>query len=373
MISNRLHLIWAWLRAHWLFSVVVIAPTLLSTIYFGLIASDVYISESHFIVSSPESSMPTGGITELLMGAGLSHGHSDSFQVRDYVLSRDALHELTRKLKIENIFGRPETSIIDRYPGLIYDRSFEELYKYYGKHVSVDADPISSISVLSVRAYTAEDARAIDAELLDMAERFVNTLNDRSRQDLIQFADNEVRIASEKAKDAAVALLVYRSHQTVYEPNKQAALQLEEVAKIHQQLISTEAEVAEIRKLSPDNPQIGALESAADLLRKMIVEETGKVTSPSGSFSARAPAFERLQLDVEFADKQLGMALAELESARAEAQKKQIYLERVTQPSVQDKSMEPHRIRAIFTAFVVSLLVWGVASILIASVREHAD
>jgi len=363
----------AWLRGHLLFSVVVLVPTLCSVIYFGLIASDIYLSESHFIISNSQSAMPTGGIESLLMGAGMSQGHGDSSEVRDYIVSRDALRELATKVNIKEIFGRPEASFIDRYPNLFYDRSFEELYKYYSRHVGVEPDPVSSISVLSVRAFNAEDARKINLALLDMSERLVNTLNDRSREDTIRFSDNEVKIASDKAKDAAVALLTYRNNQAVFEPNKEAALQLEGIAKLHAQLIASEAEIAEVRKLSPDNPQITGLESGAELLRKTIAEETGRVTSPKGSFSVRAADFERLQLDVEFADKQLGMALAELESARADAQKKQIYLERLTQPSVQDKSMEPRRIRSILTVFIVSLLAWGIAVILIATVREHGE
>jgi capsular polysaccharide transport system permease protein len=362
----------AWIRAHLLFVICVVVPTLCAILYFGLIASDVYVSESRFIVSNSQSSMPSGGIESLLMGGG-SHGHGDSYEVRDYILSRDALRELKNKLKIDEVYARPGTSFIDRYPGLIYDHSFEELYKYYGRHVELEMDPSSSIVILTVRAFSADDARRINSELLDMSERLVNTLNVRSRQDLIGFAEGEVKVASERDKDAAVALFTYRSNQTVFEPNKQAALQLETVGKIHQELLSTEAQIAEIRKLSPDNPQLSGLESSAEMLRKTITAETGKVTSPSGSFSAHAPAYQRLELDVEVADKQLAGAIAALESARADAQKKQIYLERLTEPSVQDKSMEPRRIRSIFTAFIVSLLVWGIAGILVASIREHAE
>jgi capsular polysaccharide transport system permease protein len=366
-------MIWSWIRGHLLFVVVVGIPTLGATIYFGLIASDVYISESRIVVSSSQGSAPSGGIASLIMGGSGSNTHTDSYEIRDYILSRDALKELTARLKIEHIFGRPETSFIDRYPGLIYDKSFEELFRYYGKHVEVELDSLSSIAILTVRAYTAEDARKINLELLDMSERLVNALNDRSRRDTIGYAQHEVDIASEKAKEAAVTLFAYRSNQTVFEPNKQATQQLEIVGKIRQELLSTEQEIGQLKKLSPDNPQIDSLESTAELLRKTIASETNRVTSPSGSFSARAPVFERLELDVEFADKQLSEALGALETARAEAQRQQVYLERLTQPSVQDKSMEPKRIRSIIVTFIISLLAWGVAGILIASVREHAD
>jgi capsular polysaccharide transport system permease protein len=138
-------------------------------------------------------------------------------------------------------------------------------------------------------------------------------------------------------------------------------------------LVSTETELVQLKKLSPDNPQIGALTSRATALRDAITSEASKVTGAHGSFSARAPNFERLALDVEFADKQLGVALAELESARAEALQKQLYLETLVQPNLPDKAMEPKRFRSMFTVLIISLVGWAVASILIASVREHAD
>ena len=38
-----------------------------------------------------------------------------------------------------------------------------------------------------------------------------------------------------------------------------------------------------------------------------------------------------------------------------------------------DKAMQPKRIRSMFTFLIISLVGWAIASILIASVREHAD
>jgi capsular polysaccharide transport system permease protein len=364
----------AWLRKHWLFVLIVVLPTVGAILYYGLIASDVYVSESRFLVRSPQHQSPNGLVGELLQGTGLTpHSQDDTYSVRDYILSRDALGELDKTLNIRKSFSNTEIDLLDRFPGLSWNRSFEKLYLYYGKHVGVDYDPISSISVLTVRAFTAADAYRINRSLLDMSERLVNALNDRSRRDLISFADNEVKIASDKAKDASLALLNYRANQAVFEPDKQATLQLEGVAKIEQELVSTEAELSQLKRLSPDNPQIRALETRADSLRAAISTEASKVTSARGSFSARAPSFERLALDVEFADKQLGIALAELESARAEALQKQLYLETLVKPNLPDKAMEPKRFRSMITVFIISVVGWAVATILIASVREHAD
>jgi capsular polysaccharide transport system permease protein len=159
----------------------------------------------------------------------------------------------------------------------------------------------------------------------------------------------------------------------VFEPDKQAAIQLEGVAKIESELVTTEAQIAQLKNLSPDNPQIIGLDGRADTLRAALKSEAAKVTSGNGSLSARAPTFERLALESTFADRQLGSALAALETARSEAARQQLYLERLVQPSLPDKAMEPRRVRGMFTVLLVGLIGWGVVSLLAASIREHVD
>jgi capsular polysaccharide transport system permease protein len=363
-----------WLRRNLLLVLLVAVPTCAASIYYGLIASDVYVSESRFLLRSPQHPEQSGVLSELLGGGGGGGAsRDDTYAVHDYIMSRDALRELEQGLAIRKAFSNKYADVFNRFPGLTDGRSFEEFYRYYGKHIGIDYDSSSSISILTVSAFTAQDANKINSQLLEMSERLVNTLNDRARQDLIRFADDEVKIASDKAKDASLALLSYRSSQSVFAPDQQAALQLAGVAKLQEELVGTEADLAQLAKLSPNNPQIAALESRAETLRKAIASEAAKVTSARGSLSARAPDFERLTLELGFADKQLGIALAELETARTEARQKQLYLVRLVQPSLPDKAMQPRRIRSIFTVFVLGLFGWGVVRLLIASIREHMD
>jgi capsular polysaccharide transport system permease protein len=317
--------------------------------------------------------MQGGLMGEILQSSGITHSQDDSYSVHDYILSRDALRELDAKIGIRKAFASKQVDALNRFPGLSRDQSFEELYRYYGKHVGVEYDSATSISTLTVHAFTAQDAQRINDLLLQMSERLVNTLNERSRQDLIRYAEDEVKLAADKATAAAVALFEYRSQHEVFEPDKQAALQLEGVAKIQEELVTTEAQLAQVQKLSPNNPQISGLESRADTLRHAIGTESAKVTSANGSFSARAPNFERLTIESAFSDKQLGVALAGLEAARSEALRQQLYLERLVQPDLPDKAMEPRRIRSVITVFLAGLIAWGIASLLIAAIREHSN
>jgi capsular polysaccharide transport system permease protein len=350
----------------------VIIPTILAIIYYGLIASDVYISESRFVVRSPQRQTQTG-LNALLAGTGFSRSQDDTYSVHDFVLSRDALKELDEKVSIRKLFSSKDADLINRFPGLDWDDSFESFYRYYKKRVGVDYDTVSSITTLNVHAFAAEDAKRINELLLNMGERLVNNLNDRSRQDLIKFATQEVTVAETKAKTAALALSSFRTTQSVFDPDRQSAIQLQGVAKLQEELLATEAQLNQIKRVSPNNPQVASLASRVASLRNTIAAETSKVAGGGASLTSKSANFERLVLDKSFADKQLASALTSLETARSEAERKQLYLERLVQPNLPDKALEPRRVRSIFTVFAVGLIAWGLISLLVASVKEHTE
>jgi capsular polysaccharide transport system permease protein len=355
-----------------IFLVSVALPTLLAAIYFGLVASDAFISESRFVVRSPQRTAQTG-LGALLSSTGFARAQDDTYSVHDYVLSRDALGELDEALKVRRLYSQGDIDVFNRFPGVGWDDSFESLFEHYRRHVEVNYDTASSIMTLRVRAFSAEAARDINEKLLQMSERLLASLNDRSRKDLVDVAEREVRLAETRAKEAAVSLAAFRTKGTVYDPAAQSALQLQSVAHLQAELIAGEAQLAQVRRLAPNNPQVGALAVRVETLRKSIAAETAKVTGKESSLNAKAPVYDRLLLEKGFADRALATALTSLESARSEVARKHLYLERVVQPNLPDDAVEPRRLRAVITVFVVGLLFWGVVSLVVASVREHVD
>lgn len=360
------------LRKNRLFLLCVALPTAMAIVYFGLVASDVYISESRFVVRSPQKPS-VSGLGALLQGVGFSKAQDDSYTVHDYVLSRDALKEIDNKLGVAKAYSSSNVDVFNRFGALDFDNSFEALYKYYQKKVDVQQDTASSISTVTVRAYTAQDAFNINQKLLELSEGLVNRLNERGRQDLIRSAAAEVADAEQKSKAAATALSAYRNAKGVVDPERQATVQLQQVAKLQDELISTKTQLAQLKTFTPQNPQIQALELRARTLQNEMDMETNKVTGGDRSLANKAADFQRFALDREFADKQLASALASLESARNEAQRKQVYIERIVQPSLPDIAIEPKRMRSILATFVLGLVAWGILSMLLAGVREHQD
>lgn len=356
-----------------LFLLCVLLPTVLSVGYFGFIASDIYVSEARFVVRTPQRGQQPGLVGALLQGTGFQRAQDDSFTVHDFMTSRDALKALDDKLQVRAAFSSTALDMFSRFPQPWTEDSFESLFKYYSKQVAVNYDTSSSITTLQVRAFTAEDAYNINSMLLSMGESLVNQINDRGRLDLIKYASAEVAEAEAKAKTAAVALASYRNRRAVFDPDRQSALQLQQVTKLQDELIATKLQLAQLKSLSPANPQVPTLERRVRGLEGEMASEMAKVAGGGNSFTDKAGEFERLQLERTFADRQVASAMSNFETARAEARRKQLYLERIVQPNKPDHALEPRRLRAILATFLFGLIAWGALAMLSAGVREHRD
>lgn len=355
-----------------IFLLTVVVPTLLALLYFGAIASDVFVSESHFIVRSEQHQAPTG-LGALLQGTGFARAQDDTYSVVDFVSSRDAMREVDAKLNLRRAFSDPGIDPFNRFPGLDRDNSREALFKRYEKHVEITYDSTSSISVLRVRAFKAEDAARISELLLEMSERLVNDLNARSHRDLVETAQREVTAAEERSKAAALALSAFRADRQVFDPDRQGAAAIEATAKLREQLRLAQAQLAQVLQVSPNNPQVPSLRQQVLLLQQALATDANRLLGREGGLASQSPAFQRLGLEATFADRQLTLAMAALDTARGDAVRKQLYLERLVQPSVADQAIEPRRLRSILTVFVLGLVVWGILSLVVASIREHAD
>jgi capsular polysaccharide transport system permease protein len=361
------------LRKHRLMLFTTVIPTLLSVLYFGLVASDVYVSESRFVVRSPERQV-TSPLALMLKGAGFAKAQDDSYVVQDYILSRDALKALDERLKVKSAYSASGIDVFSRFAPLGLDDSFEAFHRYFQNKVDVQIDTASSITTLKAYGFSAEDAGRVNQTLLELSEDLVNRLNERGRQDMIRFASEDVAEAEKKAKAAALAVAEYRNRKGVMDPEKQSALPLQHVAKIQDELIAAKTQLAQVESVAPGNPQVPVLRQRIRLLEEEIKAKTQLVAGGGeGSLAGKAAEYQRLALDKEFADKMLASALSTLEQARQDAQRKQLYLERIVAPSLPDAATEPRRLRNIFVTFVVSLMLWGILALLIAGVREHNE
>ena len=355
-----------------LFSVCVLLPTALATLYFGLVASDVYVSESRFVVRTPERQTPTT-LGLVLKGAGFSRSAEDAHAVHDYILSRDAVRQLDEQLGIRARYARPEIDWFSRYGTLTSQKSFESFHRHYQRHVDLQLDTASSIGTLTVRAYSAEDAQAINQKLLNLSELLVNRLNERGRKDLVEAAQRDYNEAEQRAKRTALALADFRDKTRTLDPERQATLQLQQVASLQTELTHTKAQLAQLQSIGSQNPQIALLRAKIRSLESAISTEGLQVTGGAGALSGKARGYQALQLDNEFALKHLAAAMASLEQAKSDANRQQLYLETIATPNRPDAATEPKRLKGILATLLGGLMAWGILTILASTFRDHLD
>lgn len=352
------------------FILTVVLPVSIALLYFGVIASDVYTSEARFIVRTPEKQAPSG-LGMLLSSAGFSKSSDETAAVEEYIKSRDALAAVNENGLLSRAWTRPTVSVTNRFGSPFGGETREDLFSYYQGKVKVSRDSNSGVTTLIVRAFTPKDARAINRKLLELSENLVNQLSRRGRHDLINFAVADVNDAKAKSTQAALALSAYRNRAGVLDPERQATLQMQMVSKLQDELIASRTQLLQLRRLAPESPQIEALEVRVAGIANEINKEFGKVVGDEKSLAASAVRYQRLQLENQFADKQLASALVSLQDAQNEARRKQAYVERIAQPSLPDDASEPRRLRGVLATLVLGLVAYGVVRMLLAGMREH--
>src|SRR5260370_26303686 len=97
------------------------------------------------------------------------------------------------------------------------------------------------------------------------------------------------------------------------------------------------------------------------------------MTGDNGSLATALTEYERLDVQRVLAEKTLASAFTSLEAARLEAQRQQLFIETIAQPNLADYPLYPKRIASFATIAATCPLVYGIAWLLVAGVREHAS
>jgi len=351
-------------------ALVVGVPTLLALIYYGLIASPVYVSEASFLVRSASPQQPAG-VSSLLQGAGIVQGSADAYAVHDYVLSRDAMKRVDSKLPLRSVFGPSGADFLTRFPRPFEGRSNEHLFRAYHRFVSVGYDASSGVSTLTVRAFKAEDARKTAEELLQGGEDLVNQLNARAERDAIDHAQGEVLSAQIRVAEAENALTGFRSREKLIDPNRSSVANLELIGRLSEQLSSLRAERAGLAASAPQSPQLPGLDNRIQAYQSEINKEQARATGESDSLAPKIGRYEQLVLARDFAGRTLTSALGSLDEAQQESRRKRLYLQRISQPSLPDSALQPRRLRGVWLVLLTSLLAYGAIVLVLAGLREH--
>lgn len=360
-----------WLAISFLLGVAV--PTLLGIFYYGKVASDRYVSSAGFSIRGVEG----GGLD--MMGAftglaGSGSTTSESYIALNYLTSRDLIEELEKKVGFRSKFTGAEIDVLSR---LEPDMPIEEIVKYWESMITTSFDATSGIITYDVEAFSAEDAQVLASEVLENVQLLVNRLSETARKDTVSAAEAEVQRAEAKLRDILAQIREFRERNQTVNPAASAQIQAETLGALQSELIGIRAQLSSYGStVSENSPAKIALRRKAEALEAQIAALSEQVATAErgaagGALGGLLADYEALEVEKTFAQQAYASTLASLEQARADADRKQRYLAVYSYPAEPEHAIYPRRLLNMVMVAAIALCLWGIATLMTYSVRDH--
>jgi capsular polysaccharide transport system permease protein len=370
-------------------------PTLLAVLYYGLIASNRFVSDAWMVLSDQPGSSGGGSVSGLsaaggggssilsMVGLGGSSGSSSSNEqgiVTNYLGSMEAMEALDKKIGLRKMWSAGSIDLLSR---LSKNASKEDFYKYYGHHVTVISDPTDPVIQIEVDAFTAADAHLIAKTLVQLSQDKLNDAFLQMREDALTFARSEVKHAQQDLTQVNDKLRSFRNEHGEIDPTATAAAVGTVAGGLYQQLADTEANLrATLSYAREDSAIVKTLQSRVVALKKQIVASRNLLASSAGNKTAGAladkpyaellAAYQDLLLDQTFAQDAYTSAMAFLNTSRAALQHQHSYLIDFLAPTRAQDATLPHSTRNVVLVLIAGFIVWLTGSLILAALREHS-
>ncbi|MBI1980730.1 MAG: hypothetical protein HYS63_04090 [Methylocystis sp.] len=354
------------------FAACVVAPFLVASIYWGLIASKQYVTETKFALRAGEASsldLLSGGA----IGSQASRQMQDAQVLVNFIRSRGMVEALDKKIGLRAMFSRPG---VDYFSSFDPDDPIEELEKYWKRRVDASIDLMSNIISVNVRAFTPSDSLAISQNIAELSERVVNELSTRSRRDALAQARTELTRAEAQLKNSTGAMRDARNAEGVLDAPAAAEAINKIINTLRLELSHTEEDLAlHGDSESLDSPQARLLTARVQSLKSQIDDYSTQIASggekAAGSLAQRAGVLSRHQVELNLAQQRYALAVAAFENARVDLETQRAYLISFLRPTLAEKSLYPRR--WIEWAIIVAPATIGWLALLAVAflVRDH--
>jgi capsular polysaccharide transport system permease protein len=354
------------------FVLVVALPVTLAVIYYFLVAADQYAAEFRFALRSAEP------VRELPGGPWPSDGAaapvvSDSYIVVQYIRSRALVDDLGAQFDLRQIFA---TDRADWPARLHLPVSVEALVEYWKGQADAFFDATDGTIVVRVRAFARDDALRLAQGVRAAAERLVNRLSQRARENALRDAKDEVARSESRLQAALARLRNFRDRQGLIDPNQAANSSQALADRVRDALVKARTQLTTLQQyMRADAPPVKLLETRIAALEEQERAIASGVTATAGT---RSPAlsgvmgrFEELESERHFAESAYQRALEALDRSRQNAERQQVYIADFVPPLLPEEALYPRRVRALGIVFLVAFAIWAIGGLTVRSVRDH--
>jgi capsular polysaccharide transport system permease protein len=331
-----------------LFVLCFLLPSLAGAAYYGLIASDRYVTEARFALrpaiggvekASPDSVGTNEGTPKMMVA-------QDSLITANYIESRPMVEAIEAVMPVREMFSRDSIDWFSRFDP---EKPIEKFLKYWNKRVHVKIESGSGILSLAVNTFDPAESLALTQAILAESERMVNALSTRARNDALAESVRELKLAGERMSNIRIAVAALRNKDGVLDAQKTNESNLKVIAELTTARVNLAVQLAlGQRDLGPESRRIQDLksqirdldENIAKIQRQSASQDPEQIRVLADSLTR----FEAFDNDRKDAEKYYAKVLAAHERARIIADRQVEFFTMVVQPVMAQSSQEPRRV-----------------------------
>lgn len=348
----------------------VVACFTIAVLYFGVIASDRYVSRAQIVIKQADQikMLPD---TLSMLGIGGSN-HEDVLLIQDYLNSPDLIAKLDKELGLKAHYQSHKVDYFSRLSGNV---SQEEFVKYYQDHLALRLDEFSGVLTIEFQAFDPTFGQQVVSLMLKESEVFINKLGHQVALEQLAFVEKEVDRAYQRVQNEKAKVLDFQNKHNLISPESTSSARLSVVSQIEGELASQQAQLKQLQSYMKDTaPAVISVKARVVALTEQLAQEKARLTGTDQDAMNEVTArYMDVQTQATLAADLYKSGLISLEQARVEAYRKLKHLLVVSQPSLAQEAEYPRRLYNLATIGVLLCLMYGLIVMGLATLREHQD
>lgn len=358
------------------FVIFVLAPTGAAYWYMTERATPQYASITAFSVRKEE----TGSPTEIFSAFGLSGtSTNDTDILYDFLTSQEIVSSIRTYRDLEGIWAGPGTDWETGDPVFAMPKGggIEDQISYWNRMVDVAYDTAASILEVKVLAFDPEDAQMIAGDIMNESSKIINTLSSVANIDVLQYAQEDLDSAEKELRVAREELTRFRNRYQIASIASDIALTTGPLNALTQQLVEAKIDYGLLARATIEtDPRMVHMNTRIQVIQEQIAVERAKlgagVDGDEGTvLSNRIAEFERLNINLEFAQTLYQTALVSFHAARADSNRKSLYLAAHKNPTLAERADYPKKLITLGLIGGLCFASWALLALTLLSLRDR--
>ncbi|GLS47032.1 capsule biosynthesis protein [Methylobacterium brachythecii] len=340
-----------------LFVVFCLVPTLLGALYYGVIASDRFVTEARFAIRPAIGGSEKASSDEVGTGNGVPKQliAQDTIITASYVNSRPMIEAIEKLMPLREMFSRDGIDWLSRFNP---EKPIEKFVKYWGERVGTKIETGSGIVTLHVEAFDPHESLALAQAVMKESERKVNELSQKLRDDGLAESQRELVRAEERMTKVRFAMRDLRNREGVLDAAKTNETNLKVIGELRKVRIEQQVQLTmSLRDLAPETRRIqdmkAQIKNLDDNIERLERQQTSADPAQRQVLSAALSQFEAYENEQKDAEKYFTKVLSANERARIVAARQLEFFSPIVEPILAESSTEPRR------TLMISLIAAG--------------